>query len=238
MLVKFIPIPFVLFFLIVSCTSTPEIVTETVVQVVTVEMEVTRLVVEEVEVTRLVVIIDEVVDEVVVEVTRLVEVELVATPTVEPTPEPTMTATAVVTKAPDPPAAPTAEEVKPESLLEEMVTTRDQMLNFGGTIDAADLGGSSTNCVVLVNLYDEIVDAPTMDVSAEAPEVQNGYNAFQTSVSIFHEGTKDMIAHCREFVDGVISSVDIPDLQMTAARQKVNEATDILAPGIYLLGGD
>lgn len=230
---KLIPIPFILFFLIVSCTSTPEIVTETVVQVVTVEIEVTRLVVKEVEVTREVVIIDEVVEE----VTKLVEVEILASPTVEPTPEPTLTATAVVAKTPDSPAAPKADEVKPESLLEEMETTRDQMLNFGGTLDAA-LGGSSINCVILVDLYDEIVDAPTMDTSAEAPEVQNAYNALQTSVLIFHGGTNEMIAHCREFVDGLKSSVDIPNLQMTAARQKVNEATDVLAPGIYLLGGE
>ena len=228
---KLIPIPLILFILIVSCTSTPEVVTETVVQVVTVEVEVTRLVVETVEVTRQVVIIDEVVEE----VTKLVEVESVASPTVEPTPEPTLTA--VVAKAPDSPATPIADEVEPESLLEEMETTRDQMLNFGGTLDAV-LGGSSINCVVLVDLYDEIVDTPTMDTSAEAPEVQNAYNAFQTSVSVFHGGTNEMIAHCREFVDGVKSSVDIPNLQMTAARQKVNEATDVLAPGIYLLGGE
>lgn len=235
MLAKLIPILLVLLFLIVSCTSTPEIVTETVVQVVTVEfeVEVTRLVVEEVEVTREVIIIDEVA----VEVTRLVEVEPVASPTIEPTPEPSATATAVRSQAPDPPPTPKVDEVSPESLLDEMVTTREQMLGFGGTIDAA-LGGSSTDCVALVNLYDEIVDTPTMDVSAAAPEVQNAYNAFQTSVSIFHGGTNEMIEHCRKFVDGVKTSVEIPDLQMTAARQTVNEATDVLAPGIYLLGGN
>ena len=89
---KLISIPFVLLLLIVSCTSTPEIVTETVVQVVTVEIEVTRLVVEEVEVTREVYLIDEVA----IEVTRLVEIEPAADSTVEATPEPTMTATAAV----------------------------------------------------------------------------------------------------------------------------------------------
>lgn len=230
---KLIPIPLILLFLIVSCTSTPEIVTETVVQVVTVEFEVTRLIVEEVEVTREVFITDEVI----VEVTRLVEVEPVTSPTVEPTPEPTTTATAVTANAADPPATPEADEVKPEFLLEEMVTTRDQMLSFGGTIDTI-LGGSPTDCVVLVNIHDEIVDVPTMDVSAEAPEVQHTYNIFQTSVSVFQSGTKELIAHCREFVDGIKTSVDIPDLQMTVARQKVNEATDILAPGIYQLGGE
>ena len=105
--VKVISISFVLFLLIVSCTSTPEIVTETVVRVVTVEIEVTRLIVETVEVTRAVYIIDEVA----VEVTRLVEIEPAASSTVEPPPEPTMTSTAAAAKAPDPPDVPEEDEV-------------------------------------------------------------------------------------------------------------------------------
>ena len=239
MAARLILVLFVFLFLVVSCSAEPETVIETVVHEATVEVEVTRLIEKEVEVTREVEITREV--EVPVEVTRIVEIESVVTatpePTVEPTPEPTVTATVAAAEAPDQlPATPKPVQDMAAALLVQMTTTRGHMLSFGGQIDSA-LGGGPFYCVDSVNLYDAVVSAPTMDVSAASPEVQNAYGHYRASIDVFRDGAGDMAGNCREAISGN-EGTTIGYHQWAMARQKVNEAIDVLSPGIKILGGD
>jgi len=209
-------------------TQTPvvETIEETVVveMPVTVEVLVTQEVIQELEVTR------EVMVE--VEVTRIVEQIVTATPapteppTATPTTAPTYTPASQV--APQPTAPPVASVA--EQLLTAMQTARDQMLSFGGMIDQA-IGQGFIDCQEVVNVYDAIAAAPTFNVAGTSQTTQFGYGAYRQAIDVFANGTWDMTQNCRDFLVNP-SGGSIPFQQWGAARQAVNNATDILSPAI------
>ncbi|MCB8944583.1 MAG: hypothetical protein H6658_12605 [Ardenticatenaceae bacterium] len=196
---------------------------------VTVEVVVTEAVIQEVEVTREVVV--EV--EVAVEVTRIVEQVVTATP--EPTEPPTAVPTAVPTNTPAPQTANPQPTTPPVSSIEEQVVTamrltHDRMLSFGGMIDTA-LGMGFIDCNEVVNTYDAIVLAPTFDVSGTSQLIQYGYGAYREAIQVFSVGAWDMTQNCRDFLANP-GGGGIPSQQWGAARQNVNNATDILSPAL------
>jgi hypothetical protein len=230
--------------LVVSCAGEPQTIVETVVHETTVEVEVTRLVDQEVEITREIEvtrevevtreIIQEV--EVPVEVTRIVEVEMVVTATPEPTPEPTPKPATAAQPADTQPTAEPVQDIG-TTLLAYMTTTRDYMHSFGGQIDAG-LRGDPFNCFDSVYAYDAIVQAPTLDVSTAPPEVQTAYGHYRSSIDIFGSGAYDMAQNCRELVNGTKESAMIGYQQWSIARSQVNQAIDMITPGIQMLGGE
>jgi hypothetical protein len=208
---------------LVACSNEPEIIVVTV----EVPIEVTRIVSEvaEVEVTR---VVEKTVE---VEVTREVMVtsivELIVTATHTPTPDitptPTQTATPQEVTAPQPPSTP--------SLLQTMRSIRRDMESYGGLIDAA-LRGDPVPCATIVEIYDRIARAPTMTVGSNQ---QNAYNSYRASLEMFLTGTRDMTQNCRDFLARGDGAGTIPFQQWGLARQKVNDALDILIPVIVSL---
>lgn len=201
---------------------------------VTVEVMVTEEVIQEVEVTR------EVIVEVEVEVTRVVEQVVTATP--EPTEPPTATATTAPTNTPAPqvanpnpqPTAPPVASVE-EQVIAAMRLTRDRMLSFGGMIDAA-LGQGIINCQEVVDVYDAVANAPTFNVAGTSQLIQYGYGAYREAVQIFSTGAWDMTQNCRDFLANP-GGGGIPFQQWGAARQNVNNATDVLSPALQAVEG-
>jgi hypothetical protein len=218
-----------------GCTSpppTPETVIETVVH--TREVPVTRVVqvTNQIEVTRLVEVTREVEVTRLLEVTRLVEmtVERVVTATPEPTPTP-LPPTEV---PPTPIPVPTVPSVPVAALLDSMQTAREDMRNFAGLIDVA-LREGYISCQQVVDLYAKIVNAPTYDVSAGSPVVQNAYGAYRAAIDIFATGARDMNQNCSDFLASGGSGTGIPFQQWGMARDQVDEALKILDPAIESL---
>ncbi|MBK7894828.1 MAG: hypothetical protein WAS33_22710 [Candidatus Promineifilaceae bacterium] len=224
----------------VACAGEPVEVTRIVENDVEVTrvVEVTREVVQEVEVTREVELPVEVITEVEVEVTRIVEVEVevTAVPTQTPTPLPTNTPAPATssqdTSAPPPAAEPNLEE----TLLNTMVQTRSNMQNFGGMIDTA-LNSGGISCEAVVETYDNVVLAPTFDVSGASPAVQGAYGSYRAAIDVFGTGARDMAENCRTAITNN-SGTSIGFQQWGLARQQVNNAIDIIHPAIQSLGGD
>ena len=192
---------------------------------VTVEVLITEEVVQEVEVTR------EVMVE--VEVTRVVEQVVTATP--EPTEPATATPTLEPTNTPVPQVAnPQPTTASAGSVADQVAATmrltRDRMLSFGGMIDTA-IGSGFIDCNEVVNTYDAVANAPTFDVSGENQLIQGGYGAYRQAVEVFASGAWDMAQNCRDFLANP-SGGGIPFQQWGAARQNVNNATDILSPAL------
>ncbi len=204
--------------------QTPVVLTveQTVISEVPVTVEVTRQVTREVEV-----IVETTVE---VEITRLVERVVTATPT--PTSEPTDTPVPTDTPIPQAPV-PTALPDIATALLQTMIETRINMESFGGLIDVA-LTVGVIDCQVLVDTYDSIANTPTFDVSGQNDVMQYAYNGYRTSVQIFADGARDMTQNCREFLANP-SRGGIPRQQWGPARQNVNNALDMLHPAIQSL---
>ncbi|WP_420642414.1 hypothetical protein [Candidatus Leptofilum sp.] len=232
-----LPILFISLLFFVACASEPVEVTRVVENDVEVTrfVEVTREVEREVEVTREVEVPVEVTTEVEIEVTRIVEVEVTAVPTQTPTPLPTNTpapTTSSQESAPPPAAEPNLEE----TLLNTMVQTRTNMQNFGGMIDTA-LNSGGISCQAVVDTYDNVVLAPTFDVSGASPVVQNAYASYRAAIDVFGNGTRDMAENCRTAITNN-SGTSIGFQQWGLARQEVNSAVDIIHPAIQSLGGE
>ena len=194
---------------------------------VTVEVVVTEEIVQEIEVTR------EVMVEVEVEVTRVVEQVITATP--EPTEPPTATPIPEPTSTPAPQAAAPQPTSPPVASVEDQVVvamrlTRDRMLSFGGMIDTA-LGSGFIDCNDVVNTYDAVANAPAFDVAGTSQLIQFGYGAYREAIQVFSTGAWDMAQNCRDFLANP-SGGGIPFQQWGAARQNVNNATDILSPAL------
>ncbi|GJM42995.1 MAG: hypothetical protein DHS20C20_32770 [Ardenticatenaceae bacterium] len=235
-----LPILILSLLLFVACASEPVEVTRVVENDVEVTkiVEVTREVDREVEVTREVEVPVEVTTEVEieVEVTRIVEVEVTAVPTQTPTPLPTNTpaptASSQESAAPPPAAEPNLEE----TLLNTMLQTRTNMQNFGGMIDTA-LNSGGISCVAVVETYDNIVLAPTLDVSGASPTAQGAYASYRAAIDVFGNGARDMAENCRTAITNN-SGTSIGFQQWGLARQQVNDAIDIIHPAIQSLGGE
>ncbi|WP_420630242.1 hypothetical protein [Candidatus Leptofilum sp.] len=223
---------------VVACASDPVEVTRVVENDVEVTrfVEVTREVEKEIEVTREIEVPVEITSE--VEVTRIVEVEVevtavpTQTPTALPTNTPAPTTSSPNTSAPPPAAEPNLEE----TLLNTMVQTRTNMQNFGGMIDTA-LNSGGISCQAVVETYDNVVLAPTFDVSGASPVVQNAYASYRAAIDVFGNGTRDMAENCRTAITNN-SGTSIGFQQWGLARQEVNSAVDIIHPAIQSLGGE
>lgn len=227
-------IAFLIVGFLVGCSGEPEIVVEQIeiTRVVTEEVPVTVIVENtvEVDVTRLVEIEKEV--EIEIEVTRLVERVVTATPS--PTREPTATPVPSPTLTPSPqPTAPPSPDIT-AALLESMNSLRRNLEVFGGLIDVA-LNTGTIKAQEVVDLYDLTVAAPTYDVTWSSDSVQNAYNSYRTAVDIFAAGARDMAQNCRDFLAG--GGGTIPFQQWGVARQRVNDALDVLIPAIEILEG-
>lgn len=87
----------------------------------------------------------------------------------------------------------------------------------------------------VVDLYDLTVAAPTYDVSGSSDRVQNAYHNYRTAVEVFAAGARDMTQNCRDYLAG--GSGGIPFQQWGVARQRVNDALEVLNPAIENLQG-
>lgn len=196
---------------------------------VPVEMEVTRLV--EVEATV----------EVVVEVTRVVEVEITSTP--EPTQTPTATAIATATPVPQPTAVQeqnnnqgssgtSSGDINADVLAHlEYVKSRldDYRSNLGGPI----------NCQVEIGIVDELTAIRQFNLSAATPETQNAYNNYVSGITVFQQGVTDLDTHCRDFLaENSHSSNQVTGDKYGFALNGVEDAITILRSAIQSLGGN
>ena len=233
-----------------ACKSQPDaevfVMTRLVEITVTVisEVEVTQ----PVEITRLVEVVVEVTRETEEEVTRIVYNLVTATPrptrgtTVTPTP----TARVINNQG--------SEQVQPapsgSELLAPLLLVRKNIKDFGFNIDNG-LANGYLVCPPVIDLYNRVAAAPTYDVSGSSAAVQNAYQNYQDSLSIFLQGVESLTLNCRNFVleptPAVLNPPEgssgacigpnqalgcrgfIPPHQWMTARVKVNEADDLFA---------
>lgn len=215
-----------------ACTAEPETIVETVVQEATIEVlqtvEVTRQVEVTVEVTRQV----EVTKEVPVEVTRLVEVVITATP--EPTPEPTPTNTLVAVEADQPAATPVAEaSPSPESdvtvlLLQASLALQEHIYNF------RDHGMATGNCEVVVENQDNFLAAPSFDVSRASDEVKWAYDHYQAALELAKDAALGISEGCRNAIANQ-TSFSITGFNYNDIRGKLDRALEEVKLGIDFL---
>jgi hypothetical protein len=213
-----------------ACTAEPETIIETVVQeatvevLQTVEVEVTRQLEVTVEVTRQV----EVVKEVPVEVTRIVEVVVTATPEPTPTPTPTNTpapvqsAQAGATSAPAPSASGVADQ-----LLQASYTLRDSINGFRD-------GFAAGNCYEIVRHQDVFLASPSFDVSGAASEVQWAYGHYQDALALAKDAALGIGQGCRDAIE-TQTSFSITGLNYQDIRGKLDRALNALNPAIDVL---
>jgi hypothetical protein len=183
-----------------ACTSPPEIknveVTRLVEIPVTVisEVEVTRFV----QLTRLIDVIIEVTREKEIEVTRIIDKVITATPppTETPTATPTPTLPAFVIEGQATDAAQNAP--LGSRLLAEIINTRNNMQTYGFHIDNGITNGYII-CPPLIERYDRVAAAPAFDVAGSGSNVQNAYHNYQEARSDFLQGAEGLTLNCRNF---------------------------------------
>lgn len=213
-----------------ACTAEPETIVETVVQEATVEVfqtvevEVTRQVEVTVEVTRQV----EVTKEVPLEVTRIVEVVVTATP--EPSPTPTPTNTPAQTQVAQPAEAEAS--VPPASgvagqLLQASYTLRDSINGFRDGLAAG-------NCYEVVKHQDVFLASPGFDVAATPSEVQWAYGHYQEALALAKDAALGIGQGCRQAIE-TQTRFSITGLNYQDIRRKLDRALAALNPGIDIL---
>ena len=232
----------VLSLVLFACSTSPEeiaqIVDQTVearppvVEVTTEAVEATRIVEVpvEAEVTRLVEV--EATVEVMVEVTRIVEVEITSTP--EPTP------TATATPIPQPTAVPAQNnnsgtgsgDVNAE-VLAHLEYVKDRLGEYRGNLS----GG--INCQLEIAIVDEFATARQFDLSGATPETQNAYTNYVNALTVFQDGARDLDTHCRAFLaENSTSSNQVTSDKFSFALNGVETAVNILRNAILSLGGN
>lgn len=240
---------------LVACNSPPATYTFQVTRIV----EITVTVISEVEVTRP------------VEITRLVEVATVVTRETEV--EVTRVVDNIVTATPWPSRTPTSTRMPPTSassapvladqqavdvgseLLATMKSVRNDMQSYGFQVDTG-VGQGYLVCGPIIERHDRVAAAPAFDITGSSTAVQNAYNNYQDALSIFLQGVVSLTSNCRNFVLTPTPAVlnpprgsrgacigpgpdqapgcrgFIPDFQWSTARSKVIEADAILAIAI------
>lgn len=195
--------------------------------------EVTRLVWVEVPVTRIVELTPEIPE---VEDTRIVRIEgktevevtRVVERVVTATPEPTVEPTPTVEEQASSPVLSTG-----SGLLSAMKGVRNDLVAFGGMLD----GASTWSAQTIVELYDNITGAPEFNVTGESATLQGAYDSYRSAISLFTVNARDLVQHARDFLASGDDSSSVPYQQWGMARQAVNDAQDILNPAIDSLEG-
>ena len=207
----------ILFIVVTACTAEPETIVQTVVVESTVEVPVTVEVTTQVEVTRQVEVTVETVREVEVtrevalEVTRLVETVVTATPI--PTEE--VAAQSPAAQSPAATAAPANAASQSEapapapvggvaaSLLQSTQAAAENVGQITDHLNHACRTGMSSglgklNCGELVRLSDAVVNAPTYNVSGSAQAVQEAYGQYRWAIDTFAASeTLLLVGECR-----------------------------------------
>jgi hypothetical protein len=86
-----------------------------------------------------------------------------------------------------------------------------------------------------VDIYDNIVNAPTFDVSNEDEVTRWAYAQYREAVALIEDRGRDMSENCRAWLADPIDDGVIPFQQWGLARENVNEALDMLIPAIEKL---
>lgn len=233
----------VLSLVLFACGTSPEEIAQIVDQTVEARSPIVEVMEETVEVTRIVEVTRlvevEATVEVMVEVTRVVEVEITSTP--EPTPTPSATATA--TPIPQPTA------------VQEQNNNQDNSGTGSGDINADILAhlehvksrlddyrdnlGGWINCEVEIAIVDELTAIRQFNLPAAAPETQNAYNNYVSGITVFQQGVKDLDTHCHDFLaENSTSSNQVTGDKYSFALNGVQDAITILRNAIQSLGGN
>lgn len=189
-----------------ACSAEPETIIETVVVEYTREVPVTVEVTRRVESTIEVIQEIEVTRELPVEVTRLVEIVVTATP--EPTPEPTLEPTAALAPDTGPSAAATSvppQDIDLTSILfdathqvtEQCGVITDMFRNVCTQGSFNSSGTAPIQCSRLVENYEAIRDAPVFNVSEENQELLNVYSLYRAAVEASTERLAILYEECR-----------------------------------------
>jgi hypothetical protein len=228
---------FVLSLVLFACGTSPEEIAQIVDQTVEAQSPIVEVVEETVEVTRIVEVTRlvevEATVEVMVEVTRVVEVEITSTP--EPTPTPTAT----------PIPQPTAVQEQNNNnqgtgsgdinadVLAHLEHVKSRLDEYRGNL------GGPINCQIEIAIVDELTTIRQFDLSAAAPETQNAYNNYVSGVTVFQQGVKDLDTHCRDFLaENSTSSNQVTRDKYGLALTGVEDAITILRNAIQSLGGN
>lgn len=100
-------------------------------------------------------------------------------------------------------------------------------------IDIA-IGQGYVDCSEVVLRYDTLVDSPTFDVAGSDATVAQAYDLYRQGVAVFASGARDMAQNCRDFIESG-GGGSIPFQQWGLARQRVNEAIELLNQGLLRL---
>lgn len=225
-----------------ACGTSPEEIAQIVDQTVEARPPVVEVMEETVEVTRIVevpveaevtrLVETEATVEVIVEVTRIVEVEITSTP--EPTP------TATATPIPQPTAV---QEQNNNSgtnsgdintnVLAHLEYVKSRLDEYRGNLSGP------INCQMEIAIVDELTAVRQFDLSNATPETQNAYNNYVNGITVFQQGTKDLDTHCRDFLaENSTSSSRVTADKYGFALNGADEAITILRNAIQSLGGN
>ncbi len=230
---------FALSLVLFACGKSPEEIAQIVDQTVEARPPIIEVTEETVEVTRI------------VEVTRLVEVES----TVEVMVEVTRIVEIEVTSTPEPTPTPTATPIPQPTAVQEQNNNQGSSGTSSGDINADVLAhlehvksrlddyrdnlGGWINCEVEIAIVDELTAIRQFNLPAAAPETQNAYNNYVSGITVFQQGVKDLDTHCRDFLaENSTSSNQVTADKYSFALNGVQDAITILRSAIQSLGGN
>ncbi len=230
---------FALSLVLFACGKSPEEIAQIVDQTVEARPPIIEVTEETVEVTRI------------VEVTRLVEVES----TVEVMVEVTRIVEIEVTSTPEPTPTPTATPIPQPTAVQEQNNNQGSSGTSSGDINADVLAhlehvksrlddyrdnlGGWINCEVEIAIVDELTAIRQFNLPAAAPETQNAYNNYVSGITVFQQGVKDLDTHCRDFLaENSTSSNQVTTDKYSFALNGVQDAITILRSAIQSLGGN
>ena len=98
------------------------------------------------------------------------------------------------------------------------------MQRYGGEIDDHPI----VHCPLILDSYDSIVAAPSLDVSRSSEVVQWAYSSYRQAINVFSEGTSGLTEHCRKYMSGETEKTQLAFTKWGLARSKVNEALELL----------
>ena len=92
------------------------------------------------------------------------------------------------------------------------------------------------HCQPTVDLYDAIIaDAPVFDVSGCDEVTQYAYNAYRQAIDVVSDGARDMAGNCRDWLADPREDGVVPFQQWGLARQRTNEAAELVNQAIRWL---
>jgi hypothetical protein len=114
------------------------------------------------------------------------------------------------------------------------------MISLKKTIQA--IGGLNDNpsglvsCDAWVNTYPTLFSYPSFDPAQLSPVGQGAYGSYQAALAKVIDTSRDEYLFCQSVVQGTPTSPFIPQQHWELSRSGVNQALELLKPGLAAFG--